>query len=440
MIVGMGRVILDHPAGEELATSATKKKAARKKRGVKEEVPAKVPIPVADSGAPRGPNWPDSQFPWSLRSDEYSEESKRKEEERLHWIKRFLDRESDEEEESEIMPSANWGEVYEDPPMPFRTGRGKMVPLSTHSSDRGPPVKRSAYFPSDPADARAALLSKKAVRTLPDRKQHIAPAYNGESDESDEVLCTCGGTDDGRELVQCDGCQNWYHWQCIGVESLTDLGSEEDPWYCPACVSRTGAPRTPSPDIRPIEPTFVPTEEKRAPEKRSDHPFLPSLRDSPVTPFPARLPRTPKGGHFDNDFSTTTPWNESSKFAPHTPSFTSSGSRFDILESEDPSYESLSSPTRLPFTTPKSIWHKNLFQTPTRSSLGSPSKLFPYEGYATAPYETPIRRSAKPAANAPRLTQTPDSPLTAPSTSQFQSSPASGLSKFENVPGPLDGP
>ena len=31
----------------------------------------------------------------------------------------------------------------------------------------------------------------------------------------------CHGTDDGRELVQCDACSTWYHLECIGIEDTS---------------------------------------------------------------------------------------------------------------------------------------------------------------------------------------------------------------------------
>lgn len=392
-IEGFGRVIIDHSNEADSVPIASNKKSHRRRKTVKDEACTRNLPLVLNTGDARGPNWLDSQFPWVLRSAAHAVELQRKEAERLHWIKRFLERESDDEEESEIMPSANWGEVYEDPPMPFRTGRGKMVPLSKSAASRGRLIKSSAYFPSDPADARAALLSKRAVRRLSDRKRHGLVARHEDLDDEEHIICACGGTDDGRELVQCDSCQDWYHWECIGVATLADLGSEDDPWYCANCESKIKGPRTPSPTFVPAEPTFVPTEEKRTFESRTDHPFLASLRDSPVTPYPARSMKSPRSFSFENDPSSGIIWNETSKFAPHTPSFLSSGSRFDSLDSDILPYDSLASPARLPFATPRLSWHRNLLQTPSRSSLTSPNKLLAYE-HSNAPYNTPIQRSS----------------------------------------------
>ena len=102
------------------------------------------------------PNWPDSEFPWALRTEEKAEQERAEEEERLRWIEKFLDRESDEEDdeegvyrgtvddEEEVLPSSVWGMVYDDEddrPVPYRAGRGKMVPLR---GDPGLDAKRES--------------------------------------------------------------------------------------------------------------------------------------------------------------------------------------------------------------------------------------------------------------------------------------------------------
>jgi len=61
--------------------------------------------------------------------------------------------------------------------------------------------------------------------------------------ESDEVWCCCGGREDGRLMLycdkQCEGCNIWYHYDCIGL-SLSDgqrLGASQV--VCPFCVDNS---------------------------------------------------------------------------------------------------------------------------------------------------------------------------------------------------------
>jgi len=104
------------------------------------------------------------------------------------------------------------------------------------------------FIPSDPADARTALLSKRSVHAVAARRRlHMKPFADG---DGEDIICICHGRDDGRELVQCDDCRTWYHLECLGIKEIADLGH---PWYCHNCVT-----------LRlPIsEPTFAPVEEE----------------------------------------------------------------------------------------------------------------------------------------------------------------------------------
>lgn len=47
-----------------------------------------------------------------------------------------------------------------------------------------------------------------------------------------EVCPKCGfGEHDDDEMVACDGCDNWYHFNCVQF----DKHRAEEQWYCPAC-------------------------------------------------------------------------------------------------------------------------------------------------------------------------------------------------------------
>ena len=42
--------------------------------------------------------------------------------------------------------------------------------------------------------------------------------------DGDKILCICRRKHDGRELVQCNNCQMWYHLECSGSETSRILG------------------------------------------------------------------------------------------------------------------------------------------------------------------------------------------------------------------------
>lgn len=410
---GKGRVLLDIPNElpqtlvEPETSPAKKRNTRRKKKGA--ELTSTDKKALVDAAAAMAaedlvdkPNWPDAEFPWRLRVEEREELAKAEEEERLKWIERFLDRDSDDDE-PEGPPTSNDSESEggANRPAQVRMGRGKMVPLFTHPEDprKDYRIKRTT-FPSDPGDAKAALLAKRSVRALSYRQQRRLRELRDE--DEDVELCICRGVDDGRELVQCDGCQTWYHLHCIGIRNVSELGREEDPWFCRGCLR----PRSRSPSTEPEtpyhippmrEPTFVPTDE--APRERSvDTTFFhqPSVQESPNW---LRVPRTPTQygrpeGDSDYYAPSSSPWPDVSRNPPttpkshdhqvriHTTSNTPGGYDASRPTFEDSSpFDPTSTPSRgikfnAPFATPtkSNVWPRPnfSFQTPARNPRAAP--------------------------------------------------------------------
>ncbi|KIM48473.1 hypothetical protein M413DRAFT_232847 [Hebeloma cylindrosporum] len=451
---GKGRVLIDVPTEEPplpMSPEPSPKKRVnnrRKKKGVEVVVNKKTlgSSSVVDDQAEK-PNWPDTEFPWRLRTEERLELAKAEEEDRLKWIERFLDRDSDDEDDADFPPTeatAHDDDILPIPmhPVTFKPGRGKMVPLQAYpdSLNMGSPTKRIA-FPSDPADARAALLSKKSVRALSYRQQKRQRELHDEDD--DEVVCICNGKDDGRELVQCDACQTWYHLECIGIKNIAELGREEDPWFCRRCVSRSRSPSTEPEILVTSEPTFVPTDEQPNVRRYSDAAFFqPSLQESPNWAT-SRTPRTPTRVSYHGHSHSSHSWADSSRAGPSTPQHAAHAVR--IYHNPDEAYnqnfdespfDPTSTPSRgikfhAPFATPKNnVWPRQngpLFQTPSKPasrsstykaaethapppSLDPLSHLLPQEhlGRPFAYDDSPIRRSK--VNDAPLARRVPHSP------------------------------
>ncbi|KAI0770975.1 hypothetical protein BD413DRAFT_554168 [Trametes elegans] len=304
-IEGRGRLLLNVAPPGTAAHSETpaRKRAVKRKRrrGARKGNANKA----EDDGEPLEPNWPDAAFPWCMRTQERTEVSKMEQEERLKWIERFLERESesdDEEEQQVLRPPLR---SHDNDQAAHRRGRGKMVPLRANPEVHA--HNGHVLLPSDPADARAALLSKRSVRVLSFRGQ-------GSEIEGEEVICIgCHRGDDGSELVQCDECQTWYHLRCIGIKTIAELGREEDPWFCDACLD--------------IQPTFVPTDDRPLePCSHRDTLFLQNpLMESP-TPHWDMVPHAPStpvrdsgSSSGDHTFSTRSSWGDSSRAGPSTP-------------------------------------------------------------------------------------------------------------------------
>ncbi|KAF9006762.1 hypothetical protein BDZ89DRAFT_1079638 [Hymenopellis radicata] len=311
---GKGRVLLDIPNESLVADSPRKRGATRRRK--KGELAKELLVVPAPEEHLDSPNWCDAEFPWRLRTEERTEAARLEERARLAIIETFLERDTDEEDNDEVngggseeaaIPSSQWGLVYDnanDRPTPSRMGRGKMIPLAADpaaATNLSMERKRRSYFPSDPADARAALLSKRSVRALSYRRDKRLRGVG--RDRMEDQLCVCRGTDDGRELVQCDDCKMWYHLSCLGIRHNSELGPEQEPWYCFDCHrdSRPSSPEAEDVEMHYREPTFVPTEESPRIRRTYDTPFYNGLQDSPLPSWHvSRPPKTPvRGGEAD---------------------------------------------------------------------------------------------------------------------------------------------
>lgn len=437
-VEGRGRVLLDClPSDVDTRSESpvrqrpfrSRKRKVRGSSGHTSKKDHMADINQGDQEAAK-PNWPDSEYPWSVRMEEREELERKDREEKMRWIERFLDRDSDEEEDEEDQPFGSGVPAPDDAnSLPPRPGRGKMVPLKSHPETRTRRAPDRFMIPSDPADARAALLSKRSVRALSfRRRQEALMNVEPEVDDGmveDEVVCICRGRDDGRELVQCDDCHVWYHLECIGIGNVEDLGKEDDPWYCSDCLDLMA---TPSSDLI-SEPTFVPTDDRPSSANIRDPLFFQgSFQESPAAPW--TTPRTPiqsSDDHSADSYPSSRSYGDSSRVGPTTPS-SGSATRsthayrtptiFEGVHSDE--FDPTSTPSRGikfgggSFTTPKTtnIWptRDGLIHTPRRGrdslklSGGRMPLLFDFSGGAGTgsgmpprtvySYEdTPVRRS-----------------------------------------------
>ena len=421
---GLGRVLLDH-IPVDFALDGPKRRGGRKRKGTFLENLAKRPVispGKRNIELPVKPDWPDHAFPWSVRSQQRAEFARKEEEERLQRIEQYLERDSDEDDENDDQ-SLGLPAIEEELP-PKRRGRGKMVPLPSNprSTMPAPDGKRErVLIPSDPADARAALLSKRSVRELAHRKKQ----------EGQRTVCICNGAEDGEgELVQCDECQKWFHLECVGIHDMSELGREEDPWYCNDCLGVDSHHASSS-------PTFVPTEDRMTANPKTGDAFFPvTVQDSPpgITAWntPVRPPRTPpRGSDLTHTFSSRSSMGGSSQFGPHTPANSAHSVRvYDdpppvpFSETLDEPFDPSATPSRGmkfsgPFTTPKApvLWgyHTANLHTPSQPHRrGSTQHALESRGGASplrtvySNDESPVRRSTTVSAPA----RVPDSPLT----------------------------
>jgi hypothetical protein len=308
----------------------------------------------------------------------------------MRWIEKFLDRDTDEEseEEEETTSSAALGDVYEHPPMTSKRGRGKMVPI------KGEPERQGIIlFPSDPADARAALLSKRAVRALAQRRleEREGDLYSEDEGDPEGEVCICKGKTNSRALVQCEDCERWYHLRCVGIKNVEDLGGDDDPWFCSSCIQDEQRSGTPELDFPSSEPIMVPTDVPSSPSSKDPLFFEGALEESPLPSWTtAGPPTTPiRGGRkFVQQYMDSSSSPSKGPYTPQIPSsvattrvYATSGHTRD-MEITESIFDPSSTPSRgikfgATFITPKtsSAWSQQragttggLFQTPSRSN------------------------------------------------------------------------
>ncbi|KAG8947128.1 hypothetical protein FRC04_010979 [Tulasnella sp. 424] len=277
----------------------------------------------------QAPGWPDLRFPWSTNEAERRTERQRKRSERLAMVESFLTRESDSDSDSD-MPATSisgteedvtsvrglWSLSHEDSP---QGSIGLRPRLAEHFASLFPSAEGSSatesgllsatpmpVAPSDPADARIALASRRDVRSA-----LYFSAKRREEDEADEgvVDCICGEPDDGRAMVRCDGCKTWSHQVCAGINDENELG---ECWYCAQCARETAstthegsAPTLVQGDASPervVERAerrtalfMAPTNEDGRASSPMDIPSSPGLAASPW-PFLPKTPRAKESG------------------------------------------------------------------------------------------------------------------------------------------------
>ncbi|KIK16254.1 hypothetical protein PISMIDRAFT_270089 [Pisolithus microcarpus 441] len=378
-IEGCGRVLIRMDAAEPPTSpkrSPSKGRRSRRKKKVAADGRGETDGLLTPSEAKLdAPNWPDMHFPWGSTS--MPGRSQDLEEERLRHIENFLTRDSDEEaEEGSCSPLRG-------PAEEMQWTQGKTYRALRHTEETQVGSIARSVVPNDPADARVALLSKKSVKELSLR---LLRRRNTDNDgDGGEVVCICNEPDDERDSVQCDACQIWYHLDCIGIRSTSELGREEDPWFCANCAET----KTPPPVVLSLsEPTFVPTDDKIIGDASYDLPFLQAgLNPSPTTHWTSsvRPPKTPPGSHVGFQFSSGSSLDEpASRGGPHTPQFpgshdarvyTTPGQQVGLVTLEESPFDPTSTPSRgikfgAPFATPKNgLWQgrqQELFHTPMR--------------------------------------------------------------------------
>lgn len=133
--------------------------------------------------------------------------------------------------------------------------------LSEHLDDNPSKKRRHSSRDSDQAfeDGTSSDYSSSTAESDDDSE------YNSE-DDPDKLWCICRKPHDGKFMICCDICKDWFHGHCVGVTKLMGDRFEKEgkEWFCMECSDklRAGIPRS-------AIPTKMDKKEKKKKKKKN---------------------------------------------------------------------------------------------------------------------------------------------------------------------------
>ena len=58
------------------------------------------------------------------------------------------------------------------------------------------------------------------------------------------------------DMIECDGCAQWYHQSCVGLNDLTDKQLQQLQWFCNDCIGGS-LPQVPQSKPQAFLPKFM---------------------------------------------------------------------------------------------------------------------------------------------------------------------------------------
>lgn len=93
-----------------------------------------------------------------------------------------------------------------------------------------------------PASSRRETKKSRRPKAAPKAGRKRKTAEGGEATEGGEdppggaealeLFCLCRQPDDGREFIECDACNQWFHCECVGV----NLQVWSPSYHVPLCM------------------------------------------------------------------------------------------------------------------------------------------------------------------------------------------------------------
>ncbi|KAJ3596124.1 hypothetical protein NHX12_002533 [Muraenolepis orangiensis] len=132
---------------------------------------------------------------------------------------------------SKVVPSA-------EPKTPApKTPAPKPVPVARPRSPPPPPAPPVVVPP--PTLPPISLLAAASSLKTPVRSvvTETVSTYVIRDECGNQIwICPgCNKPDDGSPMIGCDGCNDWYHWPCVGILAAPP---EDQQWFCVKCASK----------------------------------------------------------------------------------------------------------------------------------------------------------------------------------------------------------
>ena len=102
------------------------------------------------------------------------------------------------------------------------------------------------------------IADEHGIKELPQKKQKTISqdprrrVKKPDQPMKEERWCYCGQPDDGRGMIDCDACGDWFHWECTDLKDMQFVPGAEVSWLCRNCARRQPGERRCARETTPV--------------------------------------------------------------------------------------------------------------------------------------------------------------------------------------------
>ncbi|KAL6048516.1 FYR C-terminal domain-containing protein [Balamuthia mandrillaris] len=113
-------------------------------------------------------------------------------------------------------------------------GGGRLASLEQggNSAAREPPlVGKQKKQKTEPSPKHSVLSQQQQQQRKPQRKKKVA----SDGSDSESVYCLCRKGENGKFMIACDSCNEWFHGPCVNITKRE--ANKLKQFYCPRCAA-----------------------------------------------------------------------------------------------------------------------------------------------------------------------------------------------------------